>query len=103
MDSQTIVLLVAVIGVLALIAYVVWRNDTVRTWFKVGPAEVNIDTQRKQNKPAAKPAPPGAELEAGNIRGSQVTNRTDSGGARLTAEDIDNSTVINESSKPSKK
>ena len=38
-------------------------------------------------------------LEAGNIRGSQVTNRSAGGGARLKAQDIDNSTVDNESGK----
>ena len=46
MDAENITLLVAIILIVALIAYVVWRNQKVRTSVGVGPVKMNLDTER---------------------------------------------------------
>ena len=104
MDTNTFLLL-ALIVIVALIAYVVWRNNKVKVTTKVGPAELQMETEKQEpkkqetekpsDKPASQPASPGAELKAGNVTGSLVVNEGAGADAKAEVEDINNSTVIN--------
>lgn len=101
MDIGHVFLLLAVILVIALIAYMVWRNQRVKTSFDVGPIKVSVDTEREVERTAAArearspPATPLAQLEVGKIEHSSVINEGAGGGAKLKAGDITRSHVVN--------
>ncbi|MFC1465806.1 MAG: hypothetical protein ACFLMY_13275 [Candidatus Brachytrichaceae bacterium NZ_4S206] len=105
MDATSVILLIAIILVIALIGYVVWRNPKVKTSVGLGPIRINLDTERaaeqtthkqvasaSSNTPHARPT---AQLSVGNIRMSQVINEGAGGRAEMKAGDVVHSTIIN--------
>ncbi len=105
MDATSAILLIAIILVVALISYVVWRNPKVKTSVGLGPIRINLDTERaaeqtthKQAAGASSSTPhtrPTAQLSVGNVRMSQVINEGAGGGAEMKAGDVIHSTITN--------
>lgn len=107
MDTTSTILLVAIILVVALIGYVVWRNPKVKTSVGLGPIKINLDTERANESSAGQrrhedishDAQPTASLSVGNIHRSQVINEGAGGRAEMRAGDVSHSTIINTTSK----
>lgn len=101
MDIGYVFLILVVILVIALIAYMVRRNQRVKTSFDIGPIKLSIDTEREVERTAAAqaahspPPTPLAQLEVGKIEHSSVTNEGAGGDAKLKAGDITFSRVVN--------
>ena len=105
MDAGNIVLLVAIVLIVALITYVVWRNHKVKTSLGLGPININLDTERAIERPTHKPsatsktaspsAYPAARLLVGNVQLSKVTNEGAGGDAEIKAGDVTRSSIIN--------
>ena len=103
MDTNTFLLL-ALIAIVALIVYVVWRNGKLNFKGTVGPVNLQMETEKQMtekqetekpsDKPASQPAAPGAELKAGNVTGSRVVTEGAGADAKAEVKDIKNSTVI---------
>ena len=103
MDTNTFLLL-ALIVIVALIVYVVRRNSKVKVTTEIGPAKLQMETEKQMtekqetekpsDKPASQPAAPGAELIAGNVTGSRVVTEGAGADAKAEVKDIKNSTVI---------
>lgn len=90
MDTNTF-LLVALIVIVALVAYVVWRNRKVDVTAESGPVKFRMKTEKQTNRVA----PPGAELTAGNVTDSEVLNEGVGGAAKTEVKDISGSKVTN--------
>ncbi|GIV85596.1 MAG: hypothetical protein KatS3mg052_2603 [Candidatus Roseilinea sp.] len=107
MDTTSVILIVAIILVVALIGYVVWRNPKVKTSVGLGPIKINLDTERADESSAGQRrdenishnAQPAASLSVGNIHRSQVINEGAGGRAEMQANDVTHSTIINTSGK----
>ncbi|MFN4295014.1 MAG: hypothetical protein ACK4JD_12885 [Thermoflexales bacterium] len=107
MDTTSTILLVAIILVVALIGYVVWRNPKVKTSVGLGPIKINLDTERANESSAGQrrdesishDAQPTASLSVGNIHRSQVINEGAGGRAEMRAGDVSHSTIINTTGK----
>ncbi len=109
MDTTSAILIVAIILVVVLIGYVVWRNPKVKTSVGLGPIKINLDTERA-NEPSSgqrqdenishdADAQPTASLSLGNIHRSQVVNEGAGGRAEMRAGDVSHSTIINTTGK----
>lgn len=114
MQTYHLILLGALLLIVGLIAYSVWRNAKVKTTFSLGPIKVNLETERatKQQVGVEEPstngadAPqqqhhlhPTAQITAGDVRRSQVINEGSGGGAEMKVKDIVGSTIINTAGK----
>lgn len=105
MDATSVILLIAIVLVVALISYVVWRNPKVKTSVGLGPIRINLDTERTAEQTTHKQAPgaspntphsrPTAQLSVGNVRMSQVVNEGAGGRAEMKAGDVVRSTITN--------
>ncbi|BCX04021.1 MAG: hypothetical protein KatS3mg053_1959 [Candidatus Roseilinea sp.] len=105
MDAASVILLIAIVLVVALISYVVWRNPKVKTSVGLGPIRINLDTERttEQTTPqqatavhtASQHGRPTAQLSVGNVRTSHVINEGAGGRAEMKAGDIVGSTITN--------
>ncbi len=103
--TSAILLIIAIVLIVALIGYVVWRNPKVRTSVGLGPIRINLDTERaaeqtthKQVTAATRAVPhtqPIAHLSVGNIRMSHVINEGTGGRAEMKAGDVVRSTITN--------
>lgn len=105
MDATSAILLIAIVLIVALISYVVWRNPKVKTSVGLGPIRINLDTERTAEQTTHKQAPDTspntsharstAQLSVGNIRMSQVINEGAGGRAEMKAGDVVRSTITN--------
>jgi hypothetical protein len=105
MDAGNAVLLIAIVLIVLLITYAIWRNHRVKTSVGVGPININLDTERVKEHPRHRPSatartelpvtPPAARISLGNVRLSEVTNEGAGGDAEIKAGDVTRSRIIN--------
>ena len=88
MDSGNIVWLILGIGVLALLAYIVYKNRALKGKINAGPVSAEIESNTALE--------PTAKIAANNIKTSQITNIATAGSAVVNAAgDITDSSIHN--------